>query len=150
MVSPGGVRIPIQVSHRCVIASVQVDLTGEVVAAFQDDVLELLRDSRAAGLVIDVSGVDALDPEEFSALRRVTQMARLLGARPIMSGFKPGVVSALMDLDIDISDVEATRTTDDAIDLIQAWSDETQGAQGKPRRVIEGLDWDEADDSDPI
>lgn len=150
MVSAGGVRIPLQVSHGCVIASVQVDLTSDVIGSLQDDVLDLIRDSGSAGLVIDISGVDALDPEEFVALRRVAQMVRLLGARPVMSGFRPGVVSALMDLDVDVSDVEAARTTDDAIEMIQAESDDTQAAPGAPRRIIDDLDSDETDDSDPI
>ncbi len=146
----GGTRVPLQVSRGSVIASVQVDLTPEVIQSLQDDVLELLRDSRASGLVIDVGGMEMLDPQEFSALRRVAKMAQLLGARPILSGFRPGVVSALMDLDVDVTDVEATRTTDDALDLIRSASEPTAREPNKGRRLIDDQEWDEADDSDPI
>lgn len=131
------------------IASIQVDLTPEVIESLQDDVLELIRGSRATGLVIDLSGVDPLDLEEFAALRRLTGMARLMGAHPVMCGLRPGVVSALMDLDVDVADVEATRTSDDAIELIVATSDNTETTADSPRRVIDEMDWDETDDSDP-
>ena len=150
MAALGGLRVPLQVSRQCVIASVQVDLTPEVTEALENDVLALIQESRATGLIIDLSGVELLEPEEFSALRRVMTMARLMGAHPVLSGFRPGVVSALMDLDIDADGIEATRSTDDAIELISASLDLAETATKPKRSFAYDLDPDEADDPDPI
>lgn len=150
MAAVGGVRVPLQVSRQCVIASVQVDLTPEVTEALKSDVLELIRESRATGLIIDLSGVELLEPEEFTALRRVMTMARLMGAHPVVSGFRPGVVSALMDLDVDVAGIEATRSTDDAIELISASLDLAETATKPKRSATDDLDRDETDDPDPI
>jgi len=146
----GGVRVPLQISRQCVIASVQVDLTPEVTETLENDVLELIQQSRATGLIIDLSGVELLEPEEFTALRRVMTMARLMGTHPVISGFRPGVVSALMDLDVDVAWIEATRSTDDAIELISASLDLAETATKPKRSFADDLDPDEADDPDPI
>ena len=150
MAAVGGIRVPLQVSRQCVIASVQVDLTPEVTETLETDVLELIQQSRATGLIIDLSGVELLEPEEFTALRRVMTMARLMGAQPVVSGFRPGVVSALMDLDVDVVGIEATRSTDDAIELISASLDLAETATKPKRSFADDLDPDEADDPDPI
>jgi len=146
----GGVRVPLQISRQCVIASVQVDLTPEVTETLENDVLELIQQSRATGLIIDLSGVELLEPEEFTALRRVMTMARLMGTHPVISGFRPGVVSALMDLDVDVAWIEATRSTDDAIELISASLDLAETATKPKRSFADDLDPDETDDPDPI
>ena len=150
MAAVGGVRVPLQISRQCVIASVQVDLTPEVTETLENDVLELIQQSRATGLIIDLSGVELLEPEEFTALRRVMTMARLMGTHPVISGFRPGVVSALMDLDVDVVGIEATRSTDDAIELISASLDLAETATKPKRSFADDLDPDETDDPDPI
>jgi hypothetical protein len=91
-----------------------------------------------------------MDPEEFWALRRAMEMARLMGAVPVISGLRPGVVSALVDLDIDVVDIEATRTIDDALELIASMSDSESATSATRARVMNELDWDETDDSHPI
>ncbi len=150
MAAVGGVRVPLQVSRQCVIASVQVDLTPEVTEALESDVLELIQESRATGLIIDLSGVELLEPEEFTALRRVMAMARLMGAHSVISGFRPGVVSALMDLDVDVDGIEATHSTDDAIELLKVSLDLAETTTEPKRSVTDDLDRNETDDPDPI
>lgn len=140
-----GTRIPLQVSQGCVVASIQVDLRPEVLANLQMDMLELIRASGARAVIIDLSGVDTIDPEEFRALLRTTEMARLMGALPVLSGLNAGVVSSLVDLDVDFTDIETTRTLDGAFRHINAT--ETPMRERAERNVID--DADDSDDVDP-
>ncbi|HSF86566.1 MAG TPA: STAS domain-containing protein [Acidimicrobiia bacterium] len=135
-------RIPLQVSQGCIVASVQVDLRPDVLAGLQTDVLNLLRDSGARAVIIDLSGVQTIDPEEFEALRRTSDMARLMGARSVMSGLNAGVVSSLVDLDVTTSDVEATRTLDAAFALVRSESDSLRQAPwiGYPTEELDAAD----------
>ena len=141
----GGGRIPVQVSQGCVVASVQVDLRPDVLADLQMDMLELIRASGARAVIIDLSGVDTIDPEEFRALLRATEMARLMGALPVLSGLNAGVVSSLVDLDVDFTDIETTRTIDGAFSYIDATGAPLRERAG--RSVIEEAD--DPDDLDP-
>jgi rsbT antagonist protein RsbS len=114
-------RIPLQLSRGCIVASVQVDLSDEVLQRFRSDLLELLETSGSTGIVVDLAGVDVMDAEDFGALRRTLSMAAIMGARSVLCGLRPGVVAALVDLDADVDGVLAARSLDDALaQLVEA------------------------------
>ena len=94
----GIARVPLQLSRGCIVASIQVDLDDEVLSQFRTDLLEMLQRNDANAVVLDVSGIEILDLVEFQALRDTMSMAALMGARTVFSGFRPGVVSALVEL----------------------------------------------------
>ena len=52
-------------------------------------------------VVIDVSPVLFLDSDTFELLSSTAKMLNLLGAKVVFSGFQPGVVAALIELDAD-------------------------------------------------
>jgi rsbT antagonist protein RsbS len=108
-------RIPLQISRGCVVASVQVDLSDEVLQRFRSDLLELLSTSDASGIVVDLAGVDVMDAEDFAALRRTLSMAAIMGARSVLCGLRPGVVASLVELGADVDGVLAARSLDDAL-----------------------------------
>jgi hypothetical protein len=47
-------------------------------------------------------------------------MAAVMGARPIIAGLRPGVVSALVQLGADADDVEAALNLDEAFRLLES------------------------------
>ena len=98
-------------SRGIVVASIQVDLDGDVLARFREDLLRRLHESGSEGVILDVSGLQTLDSEEFAALRRIMDMTGLMGAESVLVGLQPGVVSALIETE---ADVDGLRT---AIDL---------------------------------
>ena len=110
--------IPIQLVSQCLVASIQVDLTGGVLERFRSHLLAALQRTNATGVVLDVSGVEVMDLAEFDALRQTMQMADLMGARSVFSGFRPGVVSSLVELDADVCSVEASANLDAALALL--------------------------------
>ena len=114
-------RIPLQVTRGCVVASIQIDLDPEVLRQFRIDLLECVQKSRANGVILDVSGIDILDLDDFNELRSTMEMAEIMGARPILSGLKPGVVSALIDLGADPEGVNAVLNLDDAFRLLDGF-----------------------------
>ena len=111
-------RIPLQFVRGCVVASIQIDLYPEVLRQFRIDLLECVQKSRASGVILDVSGIDILDLDDFNGLRITMDMAEVMGARTILSGLKAGVVSALIDLGADPEGVNAVLNLDDAFQLM--------------------------------
>ena len=111
-------RSPLQVSRGCVIASIQIDLTDEVLSALRKDLLNQVRDIGARGVILDVSGVEVMDVDDFDGLRKTMEMARVMGARPVLSGLRAGVVAALIDLGAMVDGVEAAINLDDAFRLV--------------------------------
>jgi rsbT antagonist protein RsbS len=134
-------RIPLQVARGCVVASIQIDLNPEVLRQFRIDLLECVQKSRANGVILDVSGIDILDLDDFNGLRSTMEMAKVMGARPILSGLKPGVVSALIDLGADPEGVNAVLNLDDAFRLLD-------GIREKSAKSLEILDDGQESNSD--
>jgi rsbT antagonist protein RsbS len=112
-------RIPLQVSRQYVVASIQVDLSEEVLDLFRTDLLELIGSSGASGVILDLSGVEVMDFQDFDALRRIIAMAKLMGSRTVLSGLKAGVVSSLVELEADTEDIVAALDLDDAFRIME-------------------------------
>ena len=113
-------RIPLQLSRNCIVASIQVDLTYDVLRRFRVDLLEFLQQSGAQAIILDLSGLEILDLEEFEALRQTMSMASLMGAKSIVAGLRPGIVSALIELNADVEGILAAFNLDDAFRQIEA------------------------------
>lgn len=87
--------IPILKIGDILIASVQVDLKDTVVDAFQKDLLNSIQTQGARGLVIDISGVEALDTYVARMISNTSEMAKLMGAETVLVGMKAEVAATL-------------------------------------------------------
>ncbi len=131
-------RIPIQVSRDCVVASIQIDLSEDVLRQFRADFLEMIRQSEASSVILDVSGVDVMDGEDFQAIRDTMHMANLLGVRSVLAGLRPGVVSSLIELGVDTEGFKTALNLDEAFRLME------QSGEGQSRGVPNEEDGDGA------
>ncbi|AFZ26166.1 anti-anti-sigma regulatory factor (antagonist of anti-sigma factor) [Cylindrospermum stagnale PCC 7417] len=113
-------RIPLQLSQGCIVASIQIEITAEVLQQFRQDILERLHTNRARGIILDLSGVEIMDLQDFETLRRTLSMAAMMGVETILTGFQPGVASALVDLNADIDSIYAALDIDDAWQLMNS------------------------------
>ncbi|UCG24875.1 MAG: STAS domain-containing protein [Chloroflexota bacterium] len=113
-------RIPLQLSRNCIVASIQVDLTYDVLRRFRADLLEYLKQTGAQAVILDLSGLEILDLEEFEALKQTMSMVSLMGAKSIVAGMRPGVVSSLIALNADVDGILAAFNLDDAFSQIEA------------------------------
>ena len=87
-------RVPLQLLHGSIVASVQVELSEETLHRFQQDLLELLRASRARAVILDLSGVAILDSTDFESVLRTLRMATILAATPVIVGLRPGIAAS--------------------------------------------------------
>ena len=104
-------RVAMQVSQGVVVASIQVDLDEDVLDRFREDLLGCIHETGSRRVILDVSGLETLDSEEFAALRRIIVMTSIMGAESVLVGLRPGVVSALIETGADVDGLLA------AIDL---------------------------------
>lgn len=113
-------QVAMQLSRDVLVASIQVDFDEEVLARFTTDLLDRIHASGARGVILDLTGMDTLDADEFEALRRVMTMAGIMGARSVLVGMRPGIVSSLIDTGVDVDGLLATLDLDDAFRLLEA------------------------------
>ena len=112
-------RVAMQLSRGVVVASIQVDLDDDVLARFREDLLERIHETGSKGVILDMSGLETLDFQEFAALRRIMDMTRLMGAESVLVGLKPGVVSALIEMGADVDGLRAAINLDAGFALLE-------------------------------
>ena len=110
--------VAIQVSRDVVVASIQVDLDDDVLARFRDDLLRRIHETGSRGVILDVSGLETLDSDEFAALRRIITMSTIMGAESVLVGLRPGVVSSLIEAGADVDGLRAAIDLDAAFTLL--------------------------------
>lgn len=129
-----------QVIRGCLIAPVPGDLDDAALSGFKDAVLLRVNRDSIRRVLIDVSARHILDSTGFTQLAACARMCTLLGARVVFVGFQPGVVSALIDLDLDVGDLVCAGTVEDGFTLFRS---------DNPEERAESLD-DEDGDSDAV
>ena len=78
-------------------------LTAERAAIVTETLLHAVTARGAEFVILDVTGVPAVDSEVADGLLRVAQAVRLLGAEVALTGMQPGVARALVELGVDMS-----------------------------------------------
>lgn len=100
---------------------VLVPLQGPVGAALLDDlrdaILGYVEEHGARGIVLDFSGIEVLDLDDFERLRMVVESATLMGSPIILAAIRPGVAAGLTMLGADAGWVRAVRTVEQGMGL---------------------------------
>jgi len=110
--------IAMQVSRDVVVASIQVDLDEDVLARFRDELLHRIHETGSRGVILDVSGLETLDSDEFAALRRIITMGAIMGAESVLVGLQPGVVSSLIEAGAEVDGLRAASNLDAAFAML--------------------------------
>jgi len=108
----------IQIVNNHIIASISANLDEDGLMSLSRDILQAANREQVHGVIINMSAVSILGSHGFSILRNLSHAVELMGKAVVFVGFQPGVIVALIDLDIDFTDVLAAATTEDAFDLL--------------------------------
>ena len=127
-----------QVSRGVVVASIQIDLDDDVLSRFREDLLARIHETGSRGVILDVSGLETLDSAELASLRGLIAMTDLMGARAVLVGLRPGVVSSLIEADADVDGLRAAINLDAAYDLLQPEPDPEPDPDPEPEPEFEG------------
>jgi rsbT antagonist protein RsbS len=99
------IRIPILQIEDFLVASIQVALHDRSAVQFRDDLLQRIYDTKAKGLIIDLTAVDIVDSFIGRLIGDVAEMASLMGSRVVVSGLQPAVAITLTELGLELPGV---------------------------------------------
>ena len=105
-------------SNNCLVASIQIDLTTDVLEQFRKDLLSQLQAQHARGIIFDLSGIEVMDLSDFENIRSTISMAKVMGVPTIVCGMRPGVVASIVLLGADTDEIRAARDLDMAFELL--------------------------------
>lgn len=98
-------RVPILKLGRILLVSIQVDLDDQTALALQDDLSERIVATGAAGVLIDISGLEIVDSFVGRMLSTIASISRVLDAETVVVGMRPAVAITLVELGLSLGGV---------------------------------------------
>lgn len=105
--------------RNCLVVTLQAELYDQTLWRLRTDILQKIQATKVRGMILDLSTVRVLDSFAFNFLANTARMASLLGAASVFVGLQPGVVSSLVDLEVEIDDVRTALTLEDGFEQLQ-------------------------------
>jgi rsbT antagonist protein RsbS len=105
-------RIPILKVGRNLLVTIQVDLDDRVALALQDDLTERIVQTRARGVLIDISSLEIAASFIGRRLGNIAAMSRVLDARTAVAGMQPQVAITLVELGLSLPNIVTALSVD--------------------------------------
>lgn len=99
------IRIPILQIEQFLVASIQVALHDASAVQFKDDLLVRIHETKARGLILDLTAMDVVDSFLGRLIGDVAEMAGLMGATVVITGLQPAVAITLVELGLELPGV---------------------------------------------
>jgi rsbT antagonist protein RsbS len=111
------------------LVSIQIDMHDRLAMALQDDLTERLVETRARGVLIDISALDLVDSFIGRMLSNIAAMARVLDAQTVVVGMRPQVAITLVELGLTLTGIQTALDVDRGLALINRLID-AEGEEG--------------------
>jgi rsbT antagonist protein RsbS len=106
--------------------NILVPLMGEIndqlARRLNEDVLQRIHETGAAGLVIDVTGVWMMDSHLCSVLSRLAEAAGLIGTRTVISGLTPDIAITLQMMGAELRGAHTALTLEEALESLGVYT----------------------------
>lgn len=96
------VTIPILRSGDYLISSPQVALHDRMAVQFENDVLAKIVETKAKGLVLDISAIDIVDSFLVRVIGEIAMAANVMGAQVVVVGLRPAVAMTLVEMGLSL------------------------------------------------
>jgi rsbT co-antagonist protein RsbR len=84
-----------------------------------ESLLAAIRDHRAKGIVIDVTGVPIVDTQVANHLLQASKAAQLMGATVVITGISPEMAQSLVGLGTELSDTQTMVDLQEGVEQIE-------------------------------
>ena len=108
-------RVPVLKIGDLLLVSIQIDLEDHLAIQLQDDLSNRIVETGAQGVVIDITGVPAVDTQVAQHILKTVVAARLMGAECIISGIRPQIAQTVVALGIEFGDIVTKASLADAL-----------------------------------
>jgi rsbT antagonist protein RsbS len=112
-------EIPILQIRDCLLVSIQVDMHDRLALALQDDLTNKIVETRARGVMIDISALEIVDSFIGRMLNSIAGMSRVLDAVTVVIGMRPAVAITLVELGLALTGVRTALNVDKGLAMIR-------------------------------
>ena len=111
-------RVPVLKIGDMLLVSIQVDMDDHTALALQDDLTERIVDTRANGVIIDITAMDIVDSFIGRMLSTIASVSRVLDAETVVVGMRPAVAITLVELGLSLTGVRTALNVERGMELL--------------------------------
>lgn len=125
-------QIPILRLGHCLLVTIQVDMHDRLAITLQDDIMNRIAETRARGLIVDISALEVVDSFIGRVLGNIAGMARILDAQTVVVGMRPAVAITLVELGLSLPGVITALNVERGMELVR---NAVNGSSGNDVRI---------------
>jgi rsbT antagonist protein RsbS len=123
-------RIPILKIGGLLLVTIQVDMHDRLALTLQEDLTARIAETRAHGVIIDISALEMVDSFIGRMLSNIAGMSKLLGANTVVAGMQPSVAITLVELGLSLKGVRTALSLERGMELLRATELESDDGNG--------------------
>ena len=103
------------------------ELFSETISEIQEKILIMIRNKKPKGVLFDVSMLDIIDTYAATVIIETLKMINLLGAKSVLIGLKPEIVSYLTQTSFNFENVDVAKNMEEGLELFKKKDDFING-----------------------
>ena len=111
-------RVPILRLGNCLLVTVQIDMHDQLAMTLQDDLTNKIVQTKARGVLIDISALEMVDSFIGRMLGNIAAMSRILDAQTVVVGMQPAVAITLVELGLSLPGIRTAMNVDAGLALL--------------------------------
>ncbi|MCC9137462.1 STAS domain-containing protein [Pontibacter silvestris] len=111
-------RIPILKMGPFLLVTIQVDLYDRLALTLENDLISMVSQTGAKGVLIDISAVTIVDSFMGRILGNIASMSRIMDAETVVVGMQPAVAITLVELGLTLQGVYTALDVEKGMDLL--------------------------------
>ncbi|MBX0332597.1 STAS domain-containing protein [Pontibacter sp. HSC-14F20] len=111
-------RIPILKMGPFLLVTIQIDLYDRLALTLENDLINMVSQTGARGVLIDISAVSIVDSFMGRILGNIASMSRIMDAETVVVGMQPAVAITLVELGLTLQGVYTALNVEKGMELL--------------------------------
>src|SRR5690606_6295386 len=111
-------RIPILKMGPFLLVTIQIDLYDRLALTLENDLINMVSQTGARGVLIDISAVSIVDSFMGRILGNIAFMSRIMDAETVVVGMQPAVAITLVELGLTLQGVYTALNVEKGMELL--------------------------------
>jgi rsbT antagonist protein RsbS len=112
-------KIPILRMGPFLLVTIQVDLYDRLALSLESDLVQMVSQTGARGVLIDISAVSIVDSFMGRIIGNIASMSKIMDAETVVVGMQPAVAITLIELGLPLTGVHTALNVDRGMELLR-------------------------------
>lgn len=113
-------KIPILRMGKFLLVTIQVDLYDKLAENLESDLIMMVKETSARGVLIDISSVSIIDSFMGRILGNIAMMTKILDAEAVVVGMQPAVAITLVELGLTLKGVYSALNVEKGMEMLRS------------------------------